>query len=37
MVMIITLLAAPLAVMIGSTKAVLRQQSQAPDHAAVME
>ena len=37
MVMIITLLAAPLAVMIGSTKAVLRQQSQASDHAAVME
>lgn len=37
MVMIITLCAIPLAVMIGSSKAALRQQAQAPDHAAVME
>ncbi len=37
MVMIITLCAVPLAVMIGSSKAALRQQSQAPDHAAVID
>ena len=36
MVMIITLCAIPLAIMIGSTKAALRSQSAAPDHA-VME
>jgi DHA2 family multidrug resistance protein len=35
MVMIVTLCAAPLAAMIGSTKAAMRQQT--PDHAAVME
>jgi DHA2 family multidrug resistance protein len=38
MVMIITLCAIPLAIMIGSSKAALRKQSQAPaDHAAVMD
>jgi DHA2 family multidrug resistance protein len=37
MVMIITLCAVPLAVMIGSSKAALRQQSKAPDHAAVID
>jgi DHA2 family multidrug resistance protein len=38
MVMIITLCAIPLTIMIGSSKAALRKQSQAPaDHAAVME
>ncbi|OJU19418.1 MAG: hypothetical protein BGN84_01340 [Afipia sp. 62-7] len=37
MVMIITLCAAPLAVMIGSTKAALRQQAQSADHPAVLE
>ena len=37
MVMIITLCAIPLAVMIGSSKAALRQQAQAADHAAVMD
>ena len=37
MVMIITLCAAPLAIMIGSSKAALRKQSQASDHAAVMD
>jgi DHA2 family multidrug resistance protein len=37
LVMIITLCAIPLAIMIGSTKAALRKQSQGPDHAAVME
>ncbi len=36
MVMIITLCAIPLAIMIGSSKAALRKQSVAPDHA-VME
>jgi DHA2 family multidrug resistance protein len=36
MVMIITLCAIPLAIMIGSTKAALRKQSVAPEHA-VME
>jgi DHA2 family multidrug resistance protein len=36
MVMIFTLCAIPLAVMIGSTKAALRKQSLAPEHA-VME
>lgn len=35
--MIITLCAVPLAVMIGSSKAALRQQSKAPDHAAVID
>lgn len=37
MVMIITLIAAPLAIMIGSSKAALRQQAQSADHPAVME
>jgi DHA2 family multidrug resistance protein len=37
MVMIITLCAIPLAIMIGSSTAALRQQSQAADHAAVMD
>ena len=37
MVMIITLCAVPLAIMIGSSKAALRQQSQAADHAAVID
>src|ERR1700712_1742829 len=37
LVMVVTLCAIPLAFMIGSTKMALRQQSQAPDHAAVME
>ena len=37
MVMIVTLCAIPLAMMIGSTKAALRQQAQAPDHPAVMD
>jgi DHA2 family multidrug resistance protein len=36
MVMVITLCTIPLAIMIGSTKAALRQQSAAPEHA-VME
>src|SRR6266576_3043931 len=35
MVMIFTLCAIPLAIMIGSTKAALRQQSLAPDHAVI--
>jgi DHA2 family multidrug resistance protein len=35
MVMIITLCAIPLALMIGSTKAALRKQSAAPDHAVI--
>jgi MFS transporter, DHA2 family, multidrug resistance protein len=35
MVMIFTLCAIPLAVMIGSTKAALRKQSLAPDHAVI--
>jgi DHA2 family multidrug resistance protein len=38
LVMIVTLCAIPLAIIIGSTKAALRKQSQAPsDHAAVMD
>ena len=37
MVMVVTLCAIPLAMMIGSTKAALRQQSQSSDHAAVMD
>jgi DHA2 family multidrug resistance protein len=37
LVMIFILCSIPLAVMIGSTKASLRSQSAAPDHAAVME
>jgi DHA2 family multidrug resistance protein len=38
MVMLVTLGAIPLALMIGSSKAALRAQSQAPsDHAAVMD
>jgi DHA2 family multidrug resistance protein len=38
MVMVVTLLAIPLALMIGSSKAALRAQSQKPDdHAAVLE
>jgi MFS transporter, DHA2 family, multidrug resistance protein len=36
MVMLFTLCAIPLAIMIGSTKAALRKQSLAPEHA-VME
>ena len=35
MVMIFTLCAIPLAIMIGSTKAVLRKQAVAPDHAVI--
>ncbi|HEY2210948.1 MAG TPA: MDR family MFS transporter [Bradyrhizobium sp.] len=35
MVMIFTLCAIPLAIMIGSTKAALRKQSVAPDHAVI--
>jgi DHA2 family multidrug resistance protein len=35
LVMLVTALAIPLAIMIGSTKAVLRKQSQAPDHAVI--
>ena len=35
MVMIFTLCAIPLAIMIGSTKASLRKQSLAPDHAVI--
>jgi DHA2 family multidrug resistance protein len=37
LVMFVTALAVPLAIMIGSTKAALRKQSQAPDHVAVIE
>jgi DHA2 family multidrug resistance protein len=37
LVMIVTACAIPLAIMIGSTKAALRKQSQGPEHAAVME
>lgn len=37
MVMIVTLCAIPLAMLVGSTKAALRQQSQGSDHAAVMD
>ncbi len=37
LVMIVTLCAIPLAIMIGSTKAALRKQTQGPEHAAVME
>jgi DHA2 family multidrug resistance protein len=37
LVMFVTALAIPLAIMIGSTKAALRKQSQAPEHAAVIE
>jgi MFS transporter, DHA2 family, multidrug resistance protein len=35
MVMVFTLCAIPLAVMIGSTRAALRNQSAAPDHAVI--
>jgi MFS transporter, DHA2 family, multidrug resistance protein len=35
MVMIFTLCAIPLAIMIGSTKAALRKQSLAPEHAVI--
>ena len=35
MVMIITLCAIPLALMIGSSKAALRNQSAAPEHAVI--
>jgi DHA2 family multidrug resistance protein len=35
--MIVTACAIPPAIMIGSTKAALRKQSQAPDHAAVID
>jgi DHA2 family multidrug resistance protein len=35
MVMIFTLCAIPLAVMIGSTRAALRKQALAPDHAVI--
>jgi MFS transporter, DHA2 family, multidrug resistance protein len=34
-VMLFTLCAIPLAIMIGSTKASLRQQSAAPEHAVI--
>jgi DHA2 family multidrug resistance protein len=37
LVMLVTLCAIPLALLIGSTKAALRQQAQAADHAAVMD
>jgi hypothetical protein len=37
LVMIVIASAIPLAIMIGSTKAALRKQSQAPDHAAVID
>src|ERR1700754_657370 len=37
MVMIVTLLAIPLAIMIGSSKAAMRQQAKSADHPAVME
>ncbi|GKQ55352.1 MDR family MFS transporter [Bradyrhizobium sp. Ce-3] len=37
LVMLFILVSIPLALMIGSTKATLRSQSAAPDHAAVME
>ncbi len=37
MVMIVTLLAIPLAIMIGSSKAAMRQQAQSADHPAVMD
>jgi DHA2 family multidrug resistance protein len=37
MVMVVTLCAIPLAMMIGSTKVALRQQSQGSDHAAVID
>ena len=35
--MIVTLLAIPMAIIIGSTKAALRKQQGASDHAAVMD
>jgi DHA2 family multidrug resistance protein len=35
MVMLFTLCAIPLAIMIGSTKATLRKQSAAPEHAVI--
>jgi MFS transporter, DHA2 family, multidrug resistance protein len=35
MVMLFTLCAIPLGLMIGSTKAALRKQSQAPEHAVI--
>ncbi len=35
MVMLFTLCAIPLAIMIGSTKAALRKQSAAPEHAVI--
>jgi DHA2 family multidrug resistance protein len=37
LVMIVTACAIPLAIMIGSSKAALRKQAQAPEHVAVME
>ncbi|MEH2511668.1 DHA2 family multidrug resistance protein [Nitrobacteraceae bacterium AZCC 1564] len=37
MVMLVTLCAIPLAIMIGSSKAAMRQQAQSADHAAVMD
>jgi DHA2 family multidrug resistance protein len=37
MVMLFTMCAIPLAIMIGSTKAALRKQQLAPDHAAAIE
>jgi DHA2 family multidrug resistance protein len=37
MVLIVTLFAIPMAMMIGSSKAAMRKQTQAPDHAAVMD
>jgi DHA2 family multidrug resistance protein len=35
MVMLFTLCAIPLAIMIGSTKAALRKQAAAPEHAVI--
>jgi len=35
MVMLFTLCAIPLALMIGSSKAALRKQARAPDHAVI--
>lgn len=37
MVLIVTLCAIPMAMMIGSSKAAMQKQSQAPDHAAVID
>jgi len=37
LIMIVTACAIPLAIMIGSTKTTMYKQSQAPDHAAVID